>query len=40
VKVDASLPSGRYTVGWRTAGRDGHLTSGAFTFTVDPPAHK
>jgi methionine-rich copper-binding protein CopC len=37
--VAAKLARGRYTVSWRTAGPDGHATSGTFRFTVvAPPA--
>lgn len=32
------LPAGRYTVGVRLLGADGHLTGGTFGFTVDPTA--
>jgi copper transport protein len=31
------LPSGAYTVEWRTAGPDSHPLAGAFTFTVERP---
>jgi methionine-rich copper-binding protein CopC len=36
-KIATALSVGRYTVNWRTAGPDGHATSGAFRFTVDAP---
>ena len=32
------LYSGRYTVHWRAAGRDGHVVADSFHFTVDAPA--
>jgi methionine-rich copper-binding protein CopC len=28
------LPEGRYSVDWQTAGDDGHLSKGAFSFSV------
>ncbi len=39
-KIDEPVRAGRYTVNWRTAGSDGHPTSGAFVFIVDAPARK
>jgi len=32
-----NLYSGRYTVHWRAAGRDGHMVADSFHFTVDAP---
>ena len=32
--VESSLPSGKYTVNWRSAGDDGHTQRGDFAFTV------
>lgn len=37
-KIVAPMHTGRYVVNWRTAGPDGHATSGAFSFTVEPHA--
>jgi copper resistance protein C len=37
-KVIAPLHAGRYAVVWRTAGADGHATTGTFKFVIDPPA--
>ena len=34
VPVTASLPAGKYTVTWKTAGSDGHVIRGSFGFTV------
>ncbi len=34
--VADSLAPGSYTVTWRTAGDDGHVMRGTFTFTVNP----
>lgn len=34
----APLPSGNYTVNWRTLGVDGHVLHGDYTFTVELPA--
>jgi copper transport protein len=34
VRVTQLLPAGRYTVGWRTAGSDGHPSKGTFGFIV------
>ena len=34
VAVTAPLPSGKYTVTWKTAGTDGHVIRGSFGFTV------
>jgi methionine-rich copper-binding protein CopC len=38
-KIAATLYAGRYTVKWRTAGPDGHATTGTFAFTIVPPQH-
>ena len=35
--VPPNLPSGRYTVSWRTAASDGHQSSGRFAFTLTLP---
>ncbi len=35
--LDAVLPSGAYTVAWRTAGPDGHPIAGTYEFVVDAP---
>ena len=35
--VPPNLPSGKYTVSWRTAAADGHPSSGRFTFTLTLP---
>jgi hypothetical protein len=32
--VTGTLPAGRYTVTWKTAGIDGHVIKGSFGFTV------
>lgn len=32
--VDADTPNGKYTVAWQTAGGDGHLQKGEYSFTV------
>jgi methionine-rich copper-binding protein CopC len=32
--IKGSLPNGKYTVNWQTAGKDGHVIKGAFSFTV------
>lgn len=37
VPLPSPLAPGTYTVRWRTAGRDGHVLRGSFTFTVAPP---
>lgn len=34
VAVTATLPPGKYTVTWKTAGTDGHVIKGSFGFTV------
>ncbi len=31
---DRPLDSGKYTVSWQTAGKDGHVLKGSFSFTV------
>jgi methionine-rich copper-binding protein CopC len=36
VRLPATLTSGTYTVAWRTAGDDGHVMRGTFTFRVQP----
>lgn len=43
VPVPGTLPAGRYQVGWRTTGADGHAVSGTYEFivaaaAVPPPA--
>lgn len=42
VRISQTLPAGRYTVAWRTAGSDGHPSRGTFSFVVltqaTPPA--
>jgi len=35
--VPPNLPSGKYTVSWRTAAADGHPSSGRFAFTLSLP---
>jgi copper transport protein len=35
--VPPNLPSGKYTVSWRTAAADGHASSGRFAFTLTLP---
>jgi copper transport protein len=35
--VPPNLPSGKYTVSWRTAAADGHASSGRFAFTLSLP---
>ena len=35
VPVTTALPNGKYTVSWRTAAADGHVSSGTFSFVVD-----
>jgi hypothetical protein len=37
--VTGSVPSGAYTVAWQTAGDDGHVVKGTFTFTVKATTH-
>lgn len=32
--IKGSLANGKYTVSWQTAGKDGHVIKGAFSFTV------
>lgn len=32
--VGTTLAAGRYTVGWRTLAKDGHVVSGEFGFTI------
>ncbi|MBA3885728.1 MAG: copper resistance protein CopC [Acidobacteria bacterium] len=34
--LPAALPPGKYEATWRTAGDDGHVMRGTFTFTVGP----
>ena len=34
--VKGKMPSGAYTVVWRTMAKDGHIARGAFAFTVGP----
>ena len=34
VPITGSLANGRYMISWRTAGADGHLTSGKLLFTI------
>lgn len=36
--VPPNLPSGKYTISWRTAASDGHLSSGRFAFTLNLPS--
>jgi methionine-rich copper-binding protein CopC len=36
VPVTAALAPGVYTVTWRTAGNDGHILNGSYTFTYRP----
>lgn len=36
VAVPRPLAAGTYTVGWRTAGDDGHVMRGTFSFIVQP----
>lgn len=38
VPLGTILSPGRYTVAWKTAGRDGHPVSGEFSFSVAPGA--
>jgi copper transport protein len=38
VDVPPNLPSGKYTVSWRTAASDGHASNGKFAFTLSLPA--
>ncbi len=33
-----TLANGKYTVNWQTAGKDGHVIKGAFSFTVQVKA--
>ena len=35
-RLPRTLTAGTYTVGWRTAGDDGHVMRGTFTFNVQP----
>lgn len=37
-RISESLPSGEYTVSWRTAASDGHPSHGSFSFFVAPEA--
>jgi methionine-rich copper-binding protein CopC len=37
-RVEATLSAGDYTVTWKTAGDDGHVMQGSFTFSVTAPA--
>lgn len=32
--VEADTPNGKYSVAWQTAGKDGHVQKGEFSFTV------
>jgi copper transport protein len=32
--IDSALPAGRYTIGWRIAGKDGHPITGSYSFVV------
>lgn len=32
--IKGEVPDGKYTATWRTAGKDGHVIKGEFTFTV------
>jgi methionine-rich copper-binding protein CopC len=32
--IDRPLDNGKYTVAWQTAGKDGHVLKGSFSFTV------
>ena len=32
--VEGGTPDGTYTVSWQSAGPDGHIQKGDFTFTV------
>jgi methionine-rich copper-binding protein CopC len=32
--VDGATPDGTYTVSWQTAGDDGHVQKGDYTFSV------
>lgn len=32
--IKGSLANGKYTVTWQTAGKDGHVIKGSFSFTV------
>lgn len=32
--VDADMPNGTYTVAWQTAGGDGHVQKGEYSFSV------
>lgn len=36
--VDADTPNGKYTVAWQTAGGDGHVQKGEYSFTVTKKA--
>jgi methionine-rich copper-binding protein CopC len=33
-RVKGAMPSGAYTVTWRTMARDGHIARGSYSFTV------
>jgi len=35
--VPPNLPSGKYTISWRTAAADGHASNGKFAFTLNLP---
>ena len=35
-RIPTTLTPGSYTVAWRTAGDDGHVMRGTFTFSVQP----
>ncbi len=34
-RVSGRMPDGSYTATWRTAGEDGHLRTGEWTFTIE-----
>jgi methionine-rich copper-binding protein CopC len=34
--VEGDMPDGAYTVNWQSAGNDGHVQKGSFTFTLRP----
>ena len=34
-RVSGRMPDGAYTASWQTAGDDGHVLSGEWTFTID-----
>lgn len=35
--VKGALSPGKYTVSWRTSGKDGHMLTGTFEFTLKSP---